>query len=162
MGLFTPSKCSGSSPNIKTEHRTSPNIPFLAKTELRTSRTSQKTEQFANIELFVPPLFFTLLISFELREYISDSSYMVKKNLPNFLGSFNLYIQHYRKYVVLDRIQIWWTGSHQIWRKYWKSSKLLEKENIFDESSFKKFNKLHRVHFFKGLSAQCLGYLGSF
>ena len=56
MGLFTPSKYSESSPNIKTEQRTSPNIPFLAKTELRTSRTSQKTEQFANIELFVPPL----------------------------------------------------------------------------------------------------------
>ena len=56
MGLFTASKCSESSPNIKTELRTSPNISFLTKTELRTSRTSQKTEQFANIELFVPPL----------------------------------------------------------------------------------------------------------
>ena len=29
---------------------------ILAKTELRTSRTSPKTKQFTNIELFVPPL----------------------------------------------------------------------------------------------------------
>ena len=98
--------------------------------------------------------FFTLLISFELREYISDSSYMVKKNLLNFLGSFNLHIQHYRKYVVLDRIQIWWTAAHQIRRKYWYSSKLLK--NIYDESSFKK-NKPHRVHFIKRLECTILG-----
>ena len=70
MGLFTPYKCSGSSPNIKTELRTSPNIRFLAKTELRTSRTSQKTEQFANIELFVPPLLAIYVLDFH--KFFSD------------------------------------------------------------------------------------------
>ena len=41
---------------IKTELRTCTNMWFWPKTELRTSRTSPKTKQFANIELFVPPL----------------------------------------------------------------------------------------------------------
>ena len=57
--LYYP-KCSESSPNIRTELRTPPNITFLPKTELRTSRTSQKTEQFANTGQFVPPLVYTL------------------------------------------------------------------------------------------------------
>ena len=42
--------------NNRTELKTLPNITFWSKTELQTCRTSQKTEQFANIELFVPRL----------------------------------------------------------------------------------------------------------
>ena len=59
--VFLLPKCSESSPNIRTELRTPPNITFLPKTELRTSRTSQKTEQFANTGQFVPPLVFIQL-----------------------------------------------------------------------------------------------------
>ena len=39
-----------------TELQTLPNITFWPKTKLRTCRTSQKTEQFTNIELFIPRL----------------------------------------------------------------------------------------------------------
>ena len=38
------------------QNRALPNISFWSKTKLRTSRTSPKTEQFANIRQFVPRL----------------------------------------------------------------------------------------------------------
>ena len=38
------------------KHRTFMNITFWPKTELWTCRTSQKTKQFMNIELFIPRL----------------------------------------------------------------------------------------------------------
>ena len=44
--------------NNRTELQTLPNITFWPKTELRTCQTSQKTKQFANIELFVPRLMY--------------------------------------------------------------------------------------------------------
>ena len=47
--------------NNRPELRTRPNITFWSKTELRTCRTSQKTEQFANIELFVPRLMYNVM-----------------------------------------------------------------------------------------------------
>ena len=54
-------KCS---PNFKIELRTLPNISIWPKTELRTSRTSPKPEQFANIGQFVPRLLLRQLVSF--------------------------------------------------------------------------------------------------
>ena len=39
-----------------TELQTLPNITFWSKSELRTCRSSQKTEQFVNIKLFIPRL----------------------------------------------------------------------------------------------------------
>ena len=96
MGLFTASKCSESSPNIKTELRTSPNISFLTKTELRTSRTSQKTEQFANIELFVPPLVYSLL-ELGMPSYRFHSMGSLSINFTNVKSTYCQYCSFYNK-----------------------------------------------------------------
>ena len=48
---------------FKTELWTYPNLSFWPKTKHLTSRTLPKTKQFANIELFYPPLFRTSTIT---------------------------------------------------------------------------------------------------
>ena len=59
---------------FKTELWTCLNIWFWPKTKLRTYQTSQKTKQFTNIKLFVPPLPMTVHKSQKLATFFLNSS----------------------------------------------------------------------------------------